>query len=82
MHIGCFLDHMCLLQVCPAGWNPGSKSMKGDHVGAQEYFSSLDKEQPQEEDFGAKIRTVKDKSALQQVINGSKPAMVEFYAPW
>ena len=69
-------------QVCPAGWNPGSKSMKGDHVGAQEYFSNVDKEQPVQEDFGAKIRSIKDKSDLQKIISGDKPAVVEFYAPW
>ncbi len=56
--------------------------MKGDHVGAQEYFSSIDKEQPQEEAFGSKLRSIKDKSDLEKIISGSKPAMVEFYAPW
>ena len=71
-----------MMQVCPAGWNPGSKSMKGDHVGAQEYFSSLDKETPQQEDFGTKIRSLKDPSELKEVMGGPKPAVVEFYAPW
>lgn len=27
-------------EVCPAGWKPGSKSMKPDPLGAKEYFSS------------------------------------------
>ena len=71
-----------MLQVCPAGWNPGGKSMKGDHVGAQEYFSSIDKEEPKEDAFGTKLRSIKDKSDLQQTISGKKPAVVEFYAPW
>ena len=73
---------MYMLQVCPAGWNPGGKSMKGDHVGAQEYFSSIDKEEPKEDAFGTKLRSIKDKSDLQQTISGKKPAVVEFYAPW
>ena len=73
---------VCAVQVCPAGWNPGSKSMKGDHVGAQEYFSSIDKDEPQEEAFGSKLRSIKDKSDLQTTISDSKPAVVEFYAPW
>uniref|UniRef100_A0A1B6L0K8 thioredoxin-dependent peroxiredoxin n=2 Tax=Graphocephala atropunctata TaxID=36148 RepID=A0A1B6L0K8_9HEMI len=29
-------------EVCPAGWKPGSKSMKPDPVGAKEYFKSVD----------------------------------------
>lgn len=68
--------------MCPAGWNPGSKSMKADAVGAQEYFESVGKEEPQQEDFGTKIRSIKDKAVLQSIISGPKPAVVEFYAPW
>ena len=56
--------------------------MKGDHVGAQEYFSSIDKDEPQEDAFGTKLRSIKDKSDLQQTISAKKPAVVEFYAPW
>ncbi|XP_046682084.1 peroxiredoxin 1-like isoform X2 [Homalodisca vitripennis] len=29
-------------EVCPAGWKPGSKSMKPDPVGAKEYFKSVE----------------------------------------
>lgn len=56
--------------------------MKADHVGSLEYFEGVGKEQPQQEDFGAKIRSVKDKAGLQQIVQGPKPAVVEFYAPW
>ena len=78
----CFSDLVHAAQVCPAGWNPGSKSMKGDHIGSQEYFGSVGKEEPQEVDFGTKIRSIKDKNDLQQTIQGPKPAVVEFFAPW
>ncbi|MPC15813.1 Peroxiredoxin 1 [Portunus trituberculatus] len=27
-------------EVCPAGWKPGSKSMKADPVGSKEYFKA------------------------------------------
>jgi len=27
-------------EVCPAGWKPGSKSMKADPKGSQEYFGA------------------------------------------
>ena len=56
--------------------------MKADAVGAQEYFESVGKEEPQQEDFGTKIRSIKDKADLQSIISGPKPAVVEFYAPW
>ena len=78
----CIPDLVHAAQVCPAGWNPGSKSMKGDHIGSQEYFGSVGKEEPQEVDFGTKIRSIKDKNDLQQTIQGPKPAVVEFFAPW
>ena len=48
----CFSDLVHAAQVCPAGWNPGSKSMKGDHIGSQEYFGSVGEEAPQLVDFG------------------------------
>lgn len=28
-------------EVCPAGWKPGSKTMKADPTGSQEYFKTL-----------------------------------------
>nr|QHB15623.1 peroxiredoxin 1-like protein [Bemisia tabaci] len=28
-------------EVCPAGWKPGSKTMKPDPKGSQEYFKSV-----------------------------------------
>eukprot|EP00798_Chlamydomonas_sp_ICE-L_P010656 gene10656-12336_t len=28
-------------EVCPAGWNPGAKTMKADPTGSKEYFDTL-----------------------------------------
>ena len=28
-------------EVCPAGWQPGEKTMKPDPVGSKEYFAAL-----------------------------------------
>ena len=33
-----FLQHG---EVCPAGWKPGSKSMKADTTLSKEYFSAV-----------------------------------------
>lgn len=34
------LLYFLIFAVCPAGWKPGSKTMKPDPVGAKDYFKA------------------------------------------
>jgi hypothetical protein len=76
--------HWCGVQVCPAGWQPGGKSIKTSADGSLEYFGSAGEGEHEaaHEDFGEKLRPLKSKEEFQSIVQGGKPAVVDFYAPW
>lgn len=68
-------------EVCPADWQPGSKSMKADADGSLEYFSSLEEAGGEEVDFGKRLRTLKSSQEYEDFVS-SGTAVVDFIAPW
>ncbi|BDA43678.1 Peroxiredoxin-2 [Coccomyxa sp. Obi] len=69
-------------EVCPADWQPGGKSIKPSADGSIEYFSEAGKESSHEEEFGQAIKSIKSPQEFQQLVQGDKPVVVDFYAPW
>lgn len=39
--IGSFIYDFFVIAVCPAGWKPGSKTMKPDVAGSKDYFKDV-----------------------------------------
>lgn len=70
------------MQVCPADWQPGGKSIKPSADGSLDYFGSADEGQTQHEDFGTNLKPLKSKEEFQSMVSGDKPVVVDFYAPW
>ena len=70
------------MQVCPADWQPGGKSIKPSAEGSMDYFSEAGKESSHEEEFGQAIKSIKSPQEFQELAQGDKPVVVDFYAPW
>lgn len=73
--------HACM-QVCPADWQPGGKSIKMTPEGSLEYFQEAGKDSGSHEDFGTAIKPIQSRQEFEQLTKGDKPVVVDFYAPW
>ncbi len=71
-----------LMQVCPADWQPGGKSIKPSAEGSIDYFQEAGKDTSHEEDFGSALKPIKSRQEFEQLIQGDKPVVLDFYAPW
>jgi len=67
-------------EVCPANWKPGEKTMVADPERSMEYFSQL--EEGPSDDFNLNLVPIKNKKEFDALINGDKPVVIDFYAPW
>lgn len=70
------------VQVCPADWQPGGKSIKPSAEGSLDYFQESGKDTSHEEDFGTALQSIKSRQEFEQLTKGDKPVVVDFYAPW
>ncbi len=70
------------MQVCPADWQPGGKSIKTSAEGSMEYFSEAGKDSSHEEEFGQALKSIKSPKEFQELTQGDKPVVVDFYASW
>lgn len=69
-------------EVCPANWQPGSKTMKANATESLEYFGSVE-DASDEVDFGQSLRALKTpEEYLQATTSSDRPVVVDFYAPW
>ncbi len=66
--------------MCPAGWQPGGKSIKTSAEGSLEYFGAQD--QHESEDFGELLRPINAPSEFFALTKDRKPTVADFYAPW
>ena len=68
-------------QVCPAGWQPGGKSIKTSADGSLEYFGAQDKDESEE--FGQLLKPIHAPSEFFALRDKEKkPLVADFYAPW
>lgn len=69
-------------EVCPANWKPGDKTIIADPERSLDYFEKAHKEAAAEEEFGANLTPINNKRDFEALINGPKPVVVDFMAPW
>jgi len=70
--------------VCPAGWKPGQKDMKGDVKGSLEYFESQYGTGAGEEadEIAPSIKKLRSMAEIKEFISNYPYAVIDYYAPW
>lgn len=68
-------------EVCPAGWQPGDKTMVADPDKSMDYFSTLEAG-PGGEVFSSKPIAIKSRSDYDKLVASGKKVVLDFYAPW
>mmetsp|Transcript_3167 Transcript_3167/g.5431 ORF Transcript_3167/g.5431 Transcript_3167/m.5431 type:complete len:391 (+) Transcript_3167:51-1223(+) len=68
-------------EVCPAGWQPGDKTMVATPDGSLDYFSTV-AEETVEEEFSTKLTPIKSRKEYDAAVATKKKLIVDFYAPW
>ena len=69
------------VQVCPANWKPGSKSMVPDAEKSLEYFRSAGEVDSTMED-ATKLIIINNKKDYTQLLKSDKPVVIDFMASW
>ena len=71
-------------QVCPAGWQPGDKTMKADPEGSLEYFASGATEESEVDPLagGPRVVTAKDGKHLKELLGKKGKMVLDFVAGW
>ena len=80
-----FYMSCCLIyasvQVCPANWKPGLKSMVPDAEKSLEYFRSAGEVDSTMED-ATKLTIINNKKDYTQLLKSDKPVVIDFMASW
>eukprot|EP01024_Parvocaulis_polyphysoides_P058378 TRINITY_DN6271_c0_g1_i1.p1 TRINITY_DN6271_c0_g1~~TRINITY_DN6271_c0_g1_i1.p1 ORF type:complete len:259 (-),score=36.34 TRINITY_DN6271_c0_g1_i1:66-842(-) len=69
-------------EVCPADWKPGQATMIADPEKSMDYFSQQSEVPSGEDEFGTKLKSIKDSKEYQSIVSSGKKVVVEFMAPW
>ncbi len=73
---------MCaFVQVCPANWKPGAKSMVPDAEKSLEYFRNAGEVDSTMED-ATKLTIINNKKEYTQLLKSDKPVVIDFMASW
>jgi peroxiredoxin (alkyl hydroperoxide reductase subunit C) len=62
-------------EVCPANWQPGSKTMAADTNQSKTYFNEVFK-------VGGRVEEVSSKDKLSELISAPNVTVIDFWAPW
>lgn len=68
-------------EVCPANWQPGSKTIIPDATKSMEYFSSS-QEQVSATGEPSLVSSVNSAKELRELVNSGKKVVMKFMAPW
>lgn len=68
-------------EVCPADWKPGSKTIVADPDKSMEYFSGVADHADSDDPYRGVV-SVTSRKEYDAAVNGDKPAVVDFMAPW
>eukprot|EP01023_Acetabularia_acetabulum_P062322 TRINITY_DN765_c1_g1_i3.p1 TRINITY_DN765_c1_g1~~TRINITY_DN765_c1_g1_i3.p1 ORF type:complete len:373 (-),score=83.07 TRINITY_DN765_c1_g1_i3:268-1386(-) len=69
-------------EVCPADWKPGQDTMIADPEKSMDYFNKQSEVPGEEEEFGAKLKSMKSGKEYKDIVSSGKKVVVEFMAPW
>eukprot|EP00882_Tetradesmus_deserticola_P000619 GHRQ01000676.1.p1 GENE.GHRQ01000676.1~~GHRQ01000676.1.p1 ORF type:complete len:437 (+),score=128.24 GHRQ01000676.1:130-1311(+) len=69
-------------EVCPANWKPGDKTIIADPERSLDYFEKAHKEAAAEDEFGAKLTPINNRRDFETLVQGNRPVVVDFMAPW
>ena len=79
-HLRCCLTYASV-QVCPANWKPGSKSMVPDAEKSLEYFRNAGEVDSTMGD-ATKLTIINNKKEYTQLLKSNKPVVIDFMASW
>lgn len=66
-------------EVCPAGWQPGDKTMIADPEKSMDYF---EQQGEGDEEFSANLPSVSSPKHYQELLASTPKLVVDFMAPW